>query len=98
MAMIRPDPPPSVNGVEWEAVTEREWKVLDPVGRRYQCRFLIGPSRRRCPEVGVAVLYRGTRSTPQPWAYCEGHMYGRWIEGGKVLGWRAVDRRRWRGA
>lgn len=27
---------------------------------------------------------------PRPWDYCADHMYGRWIEDGKVMGWRLV--------
>ena len=48
-----------------------------------RCR-LIGPGHRSCGQPAVAWLRRGRYY----WAYCGGHLYGRWIEDGRVVGWR----------
>jgi len=67
-------------GYEWQAVEETGW-VVDHSGRR--CRRAGWGGRDRCPNDAVAVYYRGN----QPWRYCGEHMYGRWIEDGRVMHW-----------
>lgn len=62
-----------------------EWEVL-PDGHTYRCRS------QHCPNPAVARLNRtkrwSARQTPNWWAYCHEHMYGRWIEAGQVVSWR----------
>lgn len=60
-------------------------------GRTRGCRFTV--DRVRCGRPIKAVLFRGNgwQSDPHrryPFGYCEDHLYGRWIEDDRVLGWR----------
>lgn len=57
-----------------------DWKV-ERVG---QCRFMV--NRRGCGRPAVAALDRGQRAKNW-WRYCPEHMYGRWIENGRVMYW-----------
>jgi len=41
-----------------------------------------------CGAPAVASVLRG--GTRQPWDYCADHLYGRWVEDSKVMGWRMV--------
>lgn len=85
-AGLRPAPSwPAPDGYRHEAVEEGDdWRVVDPAEMR-ACRMM------RCETMlpAVAKLFReGKRSSW--WYYCPAHMYGRWVEGGKVMGWRVV--------
>lgn len=51
------------------------------------CRMVEGSPRRRCQEAAVAAMNRGYRGKAAWWQYCAGHLYGRWIEAGKVMRW-----------
>jgi hypothetical protein len=68
------------DGYELVAVPDEDrvtgWRI-DP-GRK--CR------RRGCGKPSVASRVRGFKQK-QRWAYCESHMYGRWIEDGQVMHW-----------
>lgn len=55
--------------------------IIDSTRR---CRWTM-PSRKGCGKPSVAVLLRGP--TKRPFGYCPDHMYGRWIEDGKVMCW-----------
>jgi len=49
----------------------------------------------RCREKAVAELNRKLRRRGKVhdmwWAYCAAHMYGRWIEDGKIMSWRVRE-------
>jgi hypothetical protein len=80
----RPATPLSVHpGYHYEAVEEdRDWRA-PPVGAG-RCRWM--EKRICCKRPAVATLMRGSK--PRAWDYCERHLYGRWIEDGKVMSWR----------
>lgn len=86
----RPAPPPfdPPEGYEWVATTDDplEWTVLGPEDERRPCRF---GRYGFCRQPSVAILWRGRRRQ-QPWHYCADHLYGRWIEAGKVYGWHTA--------
>ena len=82
--MPRPDQPPSDHpGYTWKAEQAgEEWR---PYTGRLTCRRrLVG--NRTCTTRAVAEMRRGV-TRPAWWAYCASHMYGRWIEDGKVMHW-----------
>ncbi len=72
-------------GQEWVWVPDGQWRLLG-AGDTWRCR-------RRCGAFAVAQLLRSrvhrvpgglaTRS-PQWWAYCVDHLYGRRIANGQV--------------
>lgn len=73
------------DGFHFEAVEQDGW-VMPPVGAG-RCRY----GKPSCKKPAVATLMRSNgRGGTSPWDYCEEHMYSRWIEDGKVLGWRLV--------
>jgi hypothetical protein len=85
LAMERPTPP--AGGGLWQAVIEEpRWTVL-PADTSRACRW-GSPARGYCRRPAVATLRRGR--APAPWAYCERHLYGRWIEGDQVMTWRRL--------
>jgi len=81
--MPRPEPwgeaPP---GFHFEVAPREGWLV--PAIGAGGCRF----GRPSCKRPPVASLLRGIR--PAPWDYCERHLYGGWIEDGRVVSWRLV--------
>ena len=72
-------------GHEIVAIPDPAWRVQGGM----ICRFTIGPGQRRCRKPTTAELNRALRASKLPrwWAYCEDHLYGRWIEDGKVMHW-----------
>lgn len=50
-------------------------------GEGRPCRRLARPA---CPNPSVATLGRGSK-TPQRWGYCAEHLYGRYLEDGRLL-------------
>lgn len=92
----RPNETPE--GYRWEAVEEGpEWRVVHLRWKWPLCRT------KGCRDGAAAELNRGRRS-PQGqgrvdswWAYCPEHMYGRWVEDGRVMGWRLVPLEEQRG-
>jgi len=89
MSVVRPTPwslPPA--GFHYEAVEDSslDW-IAPPVGAG-RCRHMSGHPLKVCGKPPVATLYRGTHR--HAYDYCPEHLYGRWVEDGKVLGWRLV--------
>lgn len=68
----------------WQAAPDADWRVWLPGDAPRLCRF-GSPFAGFCRRPAVAFLRRGRRG--REWAYCERHMYGRWIEDGRVLNW-----------
>lgn len=86
MRPIRRDPPPE--GFHLEAVQEKsDWQIY-PLGD-HRCRWT--DHGERCPNRSVARLnrrhYKRGVYPPIWWHYCAGHMFGRWVEDGKVMAW-----------
>ena len=83
------DPPP---GFHFEVYAPEEW-VTPPIGAG-RCRFGAGPKHRACGKPPVATLMRTIwvrDGNPRaPWDYCEEHLYGAWMEDGRVMRWRLV--------
>jgi hypothetical protein len=75
------------------AESETLWRVsARPESRR--CRWGAGFGHRACGAPAVAELNRGHLNDQMErrdswWAYCADHLYGRWIEDGRVMAWRA---------
>lgn len=84
--VVRPTPWAwPVEGHHFEAVEQADWTV--PSIGAGRCRYGV-PS---CKQPAVASLMRSNgRGGTSPWDYCGEHMYGRWVEDGKVMGWRLV--------
>jgi hypothetical protein len=94
--MTRPDPGRPAPGCEFVAVPDKDWRVYNAgaagiPGR--QCRYMEG--RKACGKAAVARFDRRYRLSARQrsswWAYCGEHMYGRWIEDGKVMVWIARE-------
>jgi len=82
----RPEPGREApTGFHFEAVEQGdEWAT--ELQSEYLCRYTVGPGHKTCRRRAVVKLRRRGRW----WRYCELHLYGRWIEGTKVMGWRLV--------
>lgn len=93
----RPAPPWQIEepGYEWVAVEDTDWTTDRPrlaSGSLAADRCRFGKPPHLVPA--AAWLYRPVwrRDTRQvPWAYCADHLYGRWIEDGKVMEWVVRD-------
>lgn len=84
-----PAPGKEIPGCHWEVRPAANWR-LDP-GRK--CRTSVA---HPCGKPSAAALARTYHRTGKPdstvwWAYCEDHMYGRWIEDGRVVQWIRVE-------
>ena len=75
---------PAPPGYEWDVGVESDWRV-SAMAQHYRCR---NSPTRRCTNRPVAFLSRSHGAGTRDWAYCEEHMYGRWIQDGVVWGWR----------
>lgn len=86
--MTQPPEPPLNNhpGFHYEAAVEDERWICPPIGAG-RCRWM--ENRVVCKRPPVATLMRGSTRVAA-WDYCERHLYGRWIEDGKVMQWRLV--------
>lgn len=91
----RPAPPYDgaelFEGLEWQVVVDDDWSTAPELVDERQCRQRVGGDR--CPNAAEAILWRPvyrTEHPKRPWAYCSAHLYGRWIEDGRVMSWRAV--------
>lgn len=71
-------------GYHFEAVEHAGWET--PAVGAGRCRYRVG--RFACGRAAVATLWRGRPA--RKWDYCQKHLYGRWIEDGKVMGWKLV--------
>ena len=83
------DPPPA--GYRWEAVVQgKDWRAATDEETSGRCRS----PRKTCVMPPAAALNRRLRlasgTVDSWWLYCDEHMYGRWIEVDKVMGWRLV--------
>jgi len=77
----KPAPPP--DGYRNIVVPDERWETV----RGKRCR------RKGCGAPAVAQFRRQHSSSMTGWtwwAYCADHLYGRWIEDGRVVGWRMV--------
>lgn len=88
---LRPAPPDwkPPAGREWAAVPDEQWRVATPEDAVRTCRY------RLCRGTPVAALNRGMWTSHHGkvdswWLYCDQHLYGRWVEDGQVMAWRAV--------
>lgn len=72
-------------GIAWAVRADLDWALVEP-GAIRRCRY-GSPRSGFCGRAAVATLLRGRKR--RPWAYCERHLYGRWIEGGAVRQWVA---------
>lgn len=98
MNVTRPQPSTEAHeGFHWEAVElGPEWRVA--TREEVDVRGCRHSTRRKCPNPVAVALNRGwgrysraERKTRDAWwFYCAAHAYGRWVEDGKVMGWRAV--------
>jgi hypothetical protein len=85
MSQRPPTPPTTHPGYRHVAVEAGpEWRIAD--AGDHHC------SQGFCDEPAVAVLMRETATGLRRWRCCDlpAHLYGRWIEGGKVYEWRLV--------
>ena len=81
---------PVPEGCELVAVPDKDWRLV--TGRRCRMR---GGNASACGKPGVAELDRGRRvrygsgiiRQPSWWPYCIDHLYGRWLDDGKVMMW-----------
>ena len=75
------------DGFEWAVVPDDGWRV----GSKRRCRAGAGNGHAPCGAHAKAELNRGRRHNTGRvdcwWAYCAKHLYGRWIEDGRVVGW-----------
>ena len=83
----RPEPPRGVHSeccgrsYEYVAVPEGpDWRL--ETGRR--CAWKEGHPLRGCGAPSVATL---RRSGGRRFGYCGSHLFGRWVEDGKVMHW-----------
>lgn len=91
--MNRPEPSwTAPEGFHHEPRVDNQWRLT--TGKR--CRS--GSSRyvKACGAPAVAEFNRGRSDkrlharTDSWWAYCAEHMFGRWVEDGRVMCWIAV--------
>jgi hypothetical protein len=89
--MPRPEPwdsylprPERLPRGSWAVVPDGDWRL----DSGHRCRY-GSPAYGWCGEPSVAALRRGRRKVSW-WAYCARHLYGRWIEGGRVVDWEVV--------
>jgi len=85
MSQRPPTPPTTHPGYHYVAVEAGpEWRIADADDRLCS----------QCRRPAVAVLLRpGKRGErPKRWRCCDDprHLYGRWVENGKVMQWRLV--------
>jgi hypothetical protein len=76
-------------GYHYEASPEQHglrWRLAS--GRK--CRAGAGGGHNACGRPCVAELRRAAIRVAW-WAYCEQHLYGRWIEDGQVMHWQLAE-------
>lgn len=78
-------------GLEWRAVVDEAWSTAAGDVTGMTCRRFQGHHTDHDGTPAVAVLfrtvYRRGRRGRTRYGYCAEHLYGRWIEGGKVCMW-----------
>jgi hypothetical protein len=86
------EPPEPPAGYHWEPFQEgRRWRLV--TGK--QCRMRLN-RHITCARPAVAEFARQRRLSSGKaidawWAYCEEHLYGRWIENGVIMYWKLVE-------
>lgn len=83
---------PAPEGYHYEAVPADDWRLVEVEGKK--CRGSAGRRLASCGAPAVAELLRYEYGTAgRWWAYCPDHMYGKWVEDGRVMSWitRAND-------
>ena len=80
----RPVPPGYAHeGHEWIAQeSPYPWQIFN--GSR---RFCVAGGGRPCNRKAVATLTRAQGKGTRKWHYCGDHLYGRWIEDGRIMEW-----------
>jgi hypothetical protein len=90
LGCVVPDPGAAPEGYRWVAVRAAAWRPVN--GGRCRRKTSAG----MCRADAVAALNRGRwsnhRRVPSWWRYCADHMYGKWIEDGKVMQWILRER------
>lgn len=62
--------------------------IDDTWPRARRCRAGAARGQKACGAAAVVAFNRQTwRGADRWWAYCPEHMYGRWVEDGKVWTW-----------
>ena len=78
-----PHPDRNVPDEGWEVLPDPGWTTDLIHFHRQGCRFGASGVSKACGNEPVAALRRG-----KVWyAYCEDHLYGRWIENDTVVNW-----------
>lgn len=92
LSSTRPLTPEAPEGWHYEAVEEdrRRWRIIPPERQPRKCRWTI-ITRKACGAPAEAEFDRGRQGRQQWWAYCGVHLYGRWIENGRIMHWRLVE-------
>lgn len=98
----RPAPPPldPATALTHRYVASREdflrWTLTRPAVKYDQaadrCRHGSGPKHPACGQPAVAWLDRGRGRRRNWWAYCERHLFGRWIEDGRLMCWKLQEK------
>ena len=78
-------------GYEWRMSEDTGWRCDPAAVDGKTCRWIVAPINQTCGLPAGAVLYRGDNRIP--YAYCGAHMYGRWVERGKVYQYVLRDER-----
>lgn len=91
-SVTRPAPPhPAPAGYRWVVFEAPDWRLLQQTTKR--CRNWR--AHRRVSPLAVAELKRHRwtygRNVPEWWAYCADHLYGRWVDAGRVLEYRLEE-------
>lgn len=90
--VIRPEPweNPDPTGFHFEAFESQPWWRVAAPGDAHRCRWTV-TQHVTCGNPSVAAIDRSsTKGLSRWWFYCAEHLYGRWIEDGKVMEWRLV--------
>lgn len=68
-------------GYVW--VEDRRWRIL-PAGSGARCRAGAGGQHPACGAPAVAQFSRRHNRDTRWWSYCQDHMYGRRLVGGRI--------------
>ena len=90
--MARPVPPEPLHGYHYEASAEPERTLEWRLASGKPCRSGRPSCKRPCvAELNRGVHFPGRVRRDRWWAYCERHLYGRWIEDGQIMHWVLVE-------
>jgi hypothetical protein len=85
---VRPSPTweAPAGSVHEPVLAGNDWRLV--IGEK-RCRLL--QARKACGAPAVVEVNRAQHGRRDNWwAYCGDHMFGRWIEDGRIWQWRAV--------